>query len=64
MAVTKEVVFTDKSPLPIKPPPFSLAVKCNGMVYCSGNIGMDPAGKMVEGTVGDRTVSRSNAQSG
>lgn len=35
----------------------SQAVKCNGMVYCAGSIGMDPkTNKMVEGTIADRTV--------
>ncbi len=52
----KEGIFTNKAPKPL--PQFSQAVKHNGMVYCSGNIGLDPAtGKQVEGTVKDRTVS-------
>jgi hypothetical protein len=53
--VQKEEVKTDKAPPPL--PFFSQAIKCQGMVYCSGSIGMDPiSNKMVEGTVGDRTV--------
>lgn len=53
----KEVVVTDKSPLPLKPSPYSAAVKHGGLVFCSGNIGMDPVSeKLVEGDVGDRTV--------
>ncbi|KAK4444995.1 putative letm1-like protein [Podospora aff. communis PSN243] len=49
-----EAVFTEKAPRPL--PQFSQAVKYNGMVYCSGNIGLDPATwKTVEGTVKDRT---------
>ena len=52
---TKELVFTDKAPKPL--PQFSQAVKYNGMVYCSGNIGMDPkTWTLVEGTITDRTV--------
>ncbi|KAF4771601.1 hypothetical protein HAV15_004333 [Penicillium sp. str.  len=52
----KEVVVTDKSPLPLKPSPYSAAVKHGGLVFCSGNIGMDPVSeKLVEGDVGDRT---------
>jgi hypothetical protein len=48
-------VLTDKAPKPI--PQFSQAVKYNGMVYCSGSIGMDPkTWKLVEGSVKDRTV--------
>lgn len=41
----------------LKSPLFSQAIVCNGMVYVSGNIGMD-YGKMelIQGTVADRTV--------
>ena len=48
-------IFTEKAPKPL--PQFSQAVKYNGMVYCSGNIGLDPlTWKVVDGTVRDRTV--------
>ncbi|CAK7208968.1 hypothetical protein SCUCBS95973_000292 [Sporothrix curviconia] len=50
----KEAVFTPNSPPPL--PFFSQAIKCNGMVYCSGQVGVDPkTGEMVEGTIQDRT---------
>ncbi|KAK0115579.1 hypothetical protein ONS95_000146 [Cadophora gregata] len=50
----KTAVVTDKAPPPL--PFFSQAIKCNGMVYCSGSIGMDPvAAKLVEGGVEKRT---------
>jgi len=50
-----EGVYTNEAPRPL--PQFSQAVKYNGMVYCSGNIGIDPTTwKAVEGTVKDRTV--------
>ncbi|PVH69591.1 YjgF-like protein [Cadophora sp. DSE1049] len=50
----KTAVVTDKAPPPL--PFFSQAIKCNGMVYCSGSIGMDPvAMKLVEGGVEKRT---------
>jgi enamine deaminase RidA (YjgF/YER057c/UK114 family) len=41
----------------LRSPLFSQAIVCNGMVYVSGNIGMD-YGKMelIEGSVADRTV--------
>ena len=56
-----EGVFTEKAPKPL--PQFSQAVKYNGMVYVSGNIGLDAVTwKVVEGTVKDRTV-RSNSRS-
>ncbi|KKY30953.1 putative endoribonuclease l-psp [Diaporthe ampelina] len=49
-----ESVLTDKAPKPL--PQFSQAIKYNGLVYCSGNIGLDPATFVaVEGTVKDRT---------
>ncbi|TVY14946.1 RutC family protein [Lachnellula arida] len=53
--VLKEAVKTDKAPLPL--PFFSQAIKCQGLVYCSGSVGMDPAtSKLVEGSVADRTA--------
>ncbi|KIM97965.1 hypothetical protein OIDMADRAFT_20313 [Oidiodendron maius Zn] len=49
----KEAVSTDKAPPPL--PFFSQAIKCQGMVYCSGSIGVDPKTKqLVEGSVADR----------
>ncbi|KAJ4263341.1 hypothetical protein NW762_006159 [Fusarium torreyae] len=33
-------IYTSKAPKPL--PQFSQAVVCNGIVYCSGNIGWDP----------------------
>ncbi len=51
-----QAVFTDKAPKPLLQ--FLQAVKYNGMVYCSGNIGIDAmTGKQVQGTVKDRAVS-------
>src|SRR4051794_16418719 len=36
--------------------PYSHAVKSNGLVYCSGQVPIDPgAGKLVEGSIGDQT---------
>ena len=52
----KTAVRTNKAPAPL--PVFSQAVVHNGMVYCSGSIGVDPATqKIVSGGVGERTVS-------
>ncbi|KAJ4414792.1 hypothetical protein N0V82_007707 [Gnomoniopsis sp. IMI 355080] len=54
MPAKPEVVLSAAAPKPL--PQFSQALKYNGMVYCSGNIGMDPkTSKIVEGTVKDRT---------
>ena len=53
---TRTVVETDKAPAPL--PVFSQAIICNGMVYCSGSIGMSPETKaLVEGGIADRTVT-------
>ncbi|KAH8596561.1 Endoribonuclease L-PSP/chorismate mutase-like protein [Bisporella sp. PMI_857] len=50
----KEAVLATNAPPPL--PFFSQAIKCQGLVYCSGSVGMDPkTGKLVEGGVGDRT---------
>lgn len=48
------VVVSEQAP---SSPLFSQAIVCNGMIYASGNIGMDPKTKrMVEGNISDRTV--------
>ncbi|KAH6645689.1 Endoribonuclease L-PSP/chorismate mutase-like protein [Truncatella angustata] len=52
--VQKESVRPDKAPPSMSF--FSQAVKCQDMVYCSGSIGVDLTGKLVEGSVADRTV--------
>ncbi|KAI8712377.1 hypothetical protein NCS52_01335700 [Fusarium sp. LHS14.1] len=49
----REPVVTSAACAPL--PQFSQAVKFNGMVYCSGTIGIDPATDgLVSGTVTDR----------
>ncbi|KAF5006312.1 hypothetical protein FDECE_7285 [Fusarium decemcellulare] len=49
----REPVFTPAACAPL--PQFSQAVKYNGMVYCSGSIGIDPVtDELVSGTVTDR----------
>lgn len=59
MASKKEIVDSNAIPKPFPVMPFSAAVKYDGMVYLSGNIGMDPeTHKIVEGSVQDRTVCR------
>ncbi|PLB50882.1 Endoribonuclease L-PSP [Aspergillus steynii IBT 23096] len=46
-------VYTTAAALPL--PQFSQAVKHNGLVYCSGSIGIDPkTDDLVPGTVTDR----------
>ncbi|RSL61695.1 hypothetical protein BHE90_002195 [Fusarium euwallaceae] len=55
MSSQKEAVYTEAAPAPL--PQFSQAIKHNGLVFCSGNIGAIPGKKLelVEGTVKDRT---------
>lgn len=51
----KTIISTTEAPPPL--PQFVQAVKYNGIIFCSGSIGMDPAtSKIVEGTVADRTT--------
>ena len=51
----RKAILTDKAPPPL--PFYSQAIVCNGMVYCSGNIGISPVTKqLIDGGIGDRTV--------
>jgi len=50
----KETVSTDKAPGAIGP--YSQAIKGGGMIFCSGQIPIDPAtGEFVSETVGEQT---------
>ena len=50
----KEIVSTEKAPGAIGP--YSQAIKANGMIFCSGQIPIDPAtGEFVEGGVAEQT---------
>ena len=52
----RSVIASEHAP---SSPLFSQAIVCNGMMYVSGCIGLDKkAQKIVEGSVGDRTVWR------
>ncbi|MBI1269148.1 hypothetical protein GC174_01815 [bacterium] len=47
-------IHTDKAPQAIGP--YSQAVKCNGFVFVSGQIPINPAtGDLLEGSIGDKT---------
>ncbi|AFK02991.1 endoribonuclease L-PSP [Emticicia oligotrophica DSM 17448] len=51
----KEIIKTDKAPVPIAP--YSQAIKSNGFVFVAGQIGLDPATrKLVEGGFEAETV--------
>jgi len=50
----KEIVSTENAPSAIGP--YSQAIKAGGMVYCSGQIPIDPAtGEFVSDVVGEQT---------
>jgi 2-iminobutanoate/2-iminopropanoate deaminase len=52
--LSKTVVSTDSAPQAIGP--YSQAVTSEGLVFCSGQVGLDPAsGKLVAGSVADET---------
>ena len=56
-------VTTREAPHP--GPLMSQAIICNGMIYCSGSLGLDPqTGRFVEGTVTERAVGRMSSQYG
>ena len=55
--MSKVAVFTDKAPKPR--PVYNQAIVANGLVFCSGQLPKDLSGKIVEGTVQDRTVRMS-----
>jgi 2-iminobutanoate/2-iminopropanoate deaminase len=50
----KEQVRTDKAPQALGP--YSQAVKCNGMLFTSGQVAIDPAtGNLVSGGIAEQT---------
>jgi enamine deaminase RidA (YjgF/YER057c/UK114 family) len=52
---TRIPIRTEKAPLP--PPFLSQGIKVGDMIYCSGQVGVDPTtGKMVDGPIQARTV--------
>lgn len=56
MTTKMQAVSTEEAPSPF--PQFSQAIKYNGLVFCSGNVGLIPGTdlQLVEGTVKDRAV--------
>lgn len=57
MSSTKVAVLSQDAPAPS--PLMSQGIICNGMIYCSGSLGIDPKeGIFVSDDVTDRTVSK------
>ena len=55
MSAQKQVVRTDKAPMPKVP--ISQAIKAGGMIYCSGFVPADPTtGRLVEGDIEAQTA--------
>ncbi len=51
----KEIISTESAPKAIGP--YSQAVRWNGLVFCSGQIPLDPAtGQLIEGGIEEQTV--------
>lgn len=52
--MSREVVSTDKAPQAIGP--YEQAIKCNGMLFTSGQIALDPAtGTLIDGDISTQT---------
>jgi len=48
----RTVIVTEDAPKPFRGAPYSQAIKASGMVFCAGQVGIDPAtGKLVDGGV-------------
>lgn len=55
LAQHKEIIKTDKAPVPIAP--YSQGVKSNGLLFVAGQIGLDPATrKLVDGGIESETI--------
>ncbi len=57
--MAREMIHTDKAPAAVGP--YVQAVKVQGMIYCSGQLGLDPAeGALAEGVVAQAHQSMKN----
>ena len=53
--MSRRVIRTDKAPAPFQGAPYSQAVAHGGLVFVSGQVGVDPGGNMVEGGIAEQT---------
>ena len=53
--MTRRVIRTDKAPAPFQGAPYSQAIAHGGLVFVSGQVGVDPGGSMVEGGIAEQT---------
>jgi 2-iminobutanoate/2-iminopropanoate deaminase len=54
--VTKRVIRTDNAPAPFQGAPYSQGIAHGGLVFVSGQLGVDPeSGQVVEGGIAEQT---------
>jgi len=53
--VTKRVIRTERAPAPFQGAPYSQGIAHGGLVFVSGQLGIDPGGNMVEGGISEQT---------
>ena len=53
--MTRRVIRTDKAPAPFQGAPYSQAIDHGGLVFVSGQLGIDPGGNLVEGGIAEQT---------
>ena len=53
--MTRRVIRTDKAPAPFQGAPYSQAIAHGGLVFVSGQLGIDPEGNMAEGGISEQT---------
>jgi 2-iminobutanoate/2-iminopropanoate deaminase len=51
----KEVVRTEAAPAPFQGAPYSQAIKANGFVFVSGQLGLEPGAAEIRGTIEEQT---------
>jgi 2-iminobutanoate/2-iminopropanoate deaminase len=56
LANERHAVVTDRAPRPLAGAPYSQAIAARGLVFCSGQVPLDPeTGQLVEGGVAEQT---------
>ena len=53
--MTRRVIRTDQAPAPFQGAPYSQGIAHGGLVFVSGQLGVDPQGNMVEGGIAEQT---------
>ena len=53
--MTRSVIRTDQAPAPIQGAPYSQGIAYGGLVFVSGQLGIDSDGNVVEGGIAEQT---------